>query len=396
MGEIDVQVAVVGASLAGAALALRLGRAGIAVALIDREQFPRSKACGEGIALRGVEALGALGLNATELEHTPLYGYHLLGPGRELRVKSGERPTALGIRRSVLDAALIERVRCMGTVSLLLGERVEVTESVPAGVIVRTARHRVKAQFVVYAAGAGALPIEVRNRARRRCGVTVRVSLDRAHQLSMVAIEGRRGAELYLTPTGPRTLNLTLLGERERVKAAMADGMPTLWRPVLSRLGVLSAVASDLARCEPEGAGCISGFRGDAYRGAELWIGDAVETLDPCGGAGMSHALLSAAYAAQALIEILLERHDPELACARYAKRRERETRALRGHTAVVRAALSLIHRGALALPGAGMLGSALLRASHVTPPRSLAVTQLYRAIGACAGWGGVSARVLN
>ncbi len=55
-------VAVIGASISGATAAGFLGREGIRVALIDRDEFPRRKACGEGVSDIALEALGRLGL----------------------------------------------------------------------------------------------------------------------------------------------------------------------------------------------------------------------------------------------------------------------------------------------------------------------------------------------
>jgi flavin-dependent dehydrogenase len=42
-------VAILGASISGATLAARLGMDGVSVALVDKYDFPRRKACGEGL-----------------------------------------------------------------------------------------------------------------------------------------------------------------------------------------------------------------------------------------------------------------------------------------------------------------------------------------------------------
>ena len=55
-------VCIIGASIAGSSLALRVGREGLKVALIDKAQFPRRKACGEGLSAIGRNCLEELGL----------------------------------------------------------------------------------------------------------------------------------------------------------------------------------------------------------------------------------------------------------------------------------------------------------------------------------------------
>jgi 2-polyprenyl-6-methoxyphenol hydroxylase-like FAD-dependent oxidoreductase len=58
----EFDAAIVGAGPAGAALATLLARAGWSVALIERQQFPRRKVCGECIAASNVALLDALGV----------------------------------------------------------------------------------------------------------------------------------------------------------------------------------------------------------------------------------------------------------------------------------------------------------------------------------------------
>ena len=47
---VEFDVAIIGASLAGSAAAITLGRAGLRVALLDKATFPRHKPCGEGLS----------------------------------------------------------------------------------------------------------------------------------------------------------------------------------------------------------------------------------------------------------------------------------------------------------------------------------------------------------
>lgn len=58
----EYDLIVVGGGPAGATCALYAARAGLRVALLDRERFPRDKVCGDVIPRRGVECLRELGL----------------------------------------------------------------------------------------------------------------------------------------------------------------------------------------------------------------------------------------------------------------------------------------------------------------------------------------------
>ncbi|MDN6326106.1 MAG: FAD-dependent monooxygenase, partial [Corynebacterium sp.] len=61
MNDIQCEVLVVGAGPAGSAAAHRAAVAGRDVLLLDMQDFPRDKTCGDGLTPRAVHALEALG-----------------------------------------------------------------------------------------------------------------------------------------------------------------------------------------------------------------------------------------------------------------------------------------------------------------------------------------------
>ena len=133
----DFDAVVVGASLAGCATAIHLGRAGHRVALVDKRPDPEAfkRVCGHFIQSSAVPALGRLGILA-ELDAagaargharvwTP-YGWFADPPGERRR-------TSLSVRREVLDPLLRRRAAETPGVELLLGHALTGTSRAPEG-----------------------------------------------------------------------------------------------------------------------------------------------------------------------------------------------------------------------------------------------------------------------
>jgi menaquinone-9 beta-reductase len=120
----DAQVIVVGGGPAGSATAYFLARAGIETVIVDRARFPRDKTCSEYLspqasrileemnALDAVESAGAAQLTGMRV-HAPngatVHGEFVSGHGFR-----GHRDTGLAVRRTILDAILLDRARAAG------------------------------------------------------------------------------------------------------------------------------------------------------------------------------------------------------------------------------------------------------------------------------------------
>ena len=120
----DTQVIVVGGGPAGSATAYFLARAGIETVIVDRAHFPRDKTCSEYLspqasrileemnALDALEAAGAAQLTGMRV-HAPngatVHGEFVASHGFR-----GHRDTGLAVRRTILDAILLDRARAAG------------------------------------------------------------------------------------------------------------------------------------------------------------------------------------------------------------------------------------------------------------------------------------------
>ncbi len=117
-------VVVVGGGPAGAATAWALARNGVDVLVLDRARFPRPKPCAEYLspqARRILAEMGALDAvieaGAAHLRGMTIHaanGGSFEGRFNAARACRGERNAALGIRRELLDAILVDRARAAG------------------------------------------------------------------------------------------------------------------------------------------------------------------------------------------------------------------------------------------------------------------------------------------
>ncbi len=114
---------VVGAGLAGSAVATLLSRAGWSVALIEKQRFPRRKVCGECVAASNLPLLQALGIGEAfhALAGPALRQVMLMHADKsvtaDLPAADHERfPWGRALGRETLDSLLLEQARMAGAV----------------------------------------------------------------------------------------------------------------------------------------------------------------------------------------------------------------------------------------------------------------------------------------
>lgn len=105
--QTDYDVIVIGGGLAGLAASIQLGRKGYAVALLEKEQYPFHKVCGEYVSLECWDFLESLGVPLKEFQLPIINTLHLTAPnGKQLFAKL---PLGgFGISRYKLDAVLAD------------------------------------------------------------------------------------------------------------------------------------------------------------------------------------------------------------------------------------------------------------------------------------------------
>jgi menaquinone-9 beta-reductase len=141
---------IIGGGPAGAAAAIRIASAGRAVTLIEHNVGPTDKVCGDFLSSEVATSLGALGVDLTALSP------ELIGA---LRLLHGERCattalpfTAFGIKRRVLDEALLRRAMEAGA-AVQRGHAVRRIHRVQAGYVVDVGCDQFAADSVFLATG---------------------------------------------------------------------------------------------------------------------------------------------------------------------------------------------------------------------------------------------------
>ena len=321
-------VVVVGGGPAGSATALLLARAGMAVRIIERARFPRTKVCGEYLNGGAVDALARLGvLDAVRAVASPLRGVRLVPAGAVPVALAFARP-ALACARDALDAVLLDAAVAAGA----FVERARVDDLIVeagrcAGVRVRTADGGLeerRARVVAGADGVGSVvarKLELTKPPRRGARYAVG-----GHYAGFGALDGHvemyvgGGAYFALNPLSDMRANVMVVVPKARlaqwshdVDAGVGGAAAALGRGVRSfagatRLGPrvsMGPLAHDVRRASAPGA---------------LLVGDAAGFLDPFTGQGVFLALTGAERAAAAVLAALHDRAGEAAAFAAYAR----------------------------------------------------------------------------
>src|SRR4249919_2261851 len=119
MPDSSYDVLVAGVGPAGAVAAATAARQGLRVLVLERERFPREKVCGDCLNPSCWPILERLGIGETiaALPQSPLETVEFIGlDGCSVRVDlpRGGSAREIGIKRSILDQALLDRARELG------------------------------------------------------------------------------------------------------------------------------------------------------------------------------------------------------------------------------------------------------------------------------------------
>ena len=304
MGEREVRddevwdVVVVGAGPAGSAAALAARRADpdARVLLLDRADFPRDKACGDGVASHALDVLAALGVHDATEGFLPVHRFRLRTPRGTEVARRMQRP-AFVVPRTVFDARLVEAARASGAQvrhhrvrRVDVGpDRVVLDGAIAARAVVGAdgAESVVRRALGLASNGAGHVALALRAYARTPAG-------GEGEQVIQLA-EGRLPAYAWTFPIGDGWSNVgygELLRGQTPTRAYLQD-----------RLGALLPDAGAGLRDSRAHRLPLSTRRPRVPDGPIVLAGDAHSLINPFTGEGIFYAILSGALAGRAALD---------------------------------------------------------------------------------------------
>lgn len=356
-------VIIVGGGPAGASVAFQLARAGVEVVVVDRARFPRDKPCSEYMSpqasrilddmsvLARIEAAGAsqlAGMRVRAPNGTAFQGRFAEVPGFH-----GYRDRGLALRRTLLDALLLERAREVGAVvcegtrveSLVRDDRGRVT-----GVEVRDERGQrrtLRASIVVGADG-------LRSIVSRRLGLAATRWAQRRHAfvthyrgIQGVGDSGEmhvgRDGYVGLADVGGALTNVAVVVPTRYARGAAGNAAAFVeqWIRTSPHLAPRFARASRATPVLATGPFASASRR--AWAPGAALVGDAADFFDPFTGEGIYAALRGAELLAPWLIEALAATRaaDADAALRAYDRSRVREFRGKWAVERIIGAAVS-------------------------------------------------------
>ena len=339
---------IVGAGPAGSAAAILLARAGWAVALVERQHFPRRKVCGECIAASNLPLLEALGLGEALKEHA---GAEL----RQVRLLQGDsavtaalpaaaherHPWGRALGRETLDTLLLAQARAAGA-SVLQPWSVQAIQGGPGvsggwhcelRALDAPALQRLRAPLLIDAHGAWeALPSQ---RAQRRLSrsaadlfafkANFTASAHATDTISVLALDGGYGG-MVVAGDGVSTLACCIRRDRLSELRGAAPGLPAgdavqAW--LLRECGGVREALDGATRDGPWlAAGPIDPGARVRPTDEMFCIGNAAGEAHPILGEGISMALQSAVLLCRHLLADAAFKHAPTAAAQAVLQRR--------------------------------------------------------------------------
>ena len=335
-------VAIVGASVSGASLAIRLGQKGMTTALIDKEIFPRRKACGEGVSDIALESLYQLGLESKirELGGKPFFSFRLGLGKRSFEFASGNHPTlkGIGIPRYRLDKLLTDHASALPSVDPFFGSSVTDIAREGSNYLLNLADgSQIYARYLVLADGTNsvnAAKLGIPKTTKKKLPLWgIKFVLEGKYEKTTgeVLILLKDGFEIYCTPVSDTRLNVAVLARKNRVAYLQDEAVQ---QELLKEAAEKSAFQGDLVG-KPLIVGPVGVTKRPYSHHSILLLGDTTESLDPIAGMGITHGVMMSEHAATALVAIFQNGVSEDEALKAYAANCKDMSRVYRGFTQI-------------------------------------------------------------
>lgn len=312
------EVIVVGAGPSGAATAIALKQRGHDVLLLDRQSFPRDKACGDGIPAGAIEILYSMGLKdrVKAADFYPVHSLLLSSPNNhvlEAELKKGEHygadsyvvprlefdsliqehavDSGVEFKQALVKAPIIEDGRVVGVQARFNGTVKDIRSKVVVGA------------DGVTSSIARALRPDKHDDGHRAIALRAYITDIEVlpHEVEFYLYKGILPGYAWIFPIGEGQANLGLgmrLDKYKNVDKSLEDMVDVfLDMPVIKKRLKNGGQLNDIAKWQLD-FGSQSMQR--AYDGA-LLVGDAAGLINPLTGGGIHNGLQSALFASEVI-----------------------------------------------------------------------------------------------
>lgn len=318
MKKYDVIIA--GAGPAGSSAAAILGEKGHSVLLIDKENFPRDKTCGDGVTYKAMPALKRLGLDETIKSSSTFLtnGYTLVFRDNTKLIfekPPSEEALAYIISRHEFDNILLEKAISYQSVTFLPNTKVTGVryEGDKVTAIEINGEALCEAAIVIDATGVNSI-LGKENKDPQSCALAVRGYYsnvaDLNNTIEVYFSDDILPGYFWIFPTSPTTANIgggtfqNIVEDRKiNIKELMYDFVEN--HPIASKKlkhakleGILKGGKIPLA---------FGDFSWSRVRQNLILIGDAGGFVNPITAEGISYAIKTGIYAAETVSEYLVE-----------------------------------------------------------------------------------------
>jgi len=285
----STDVFIIGGGPAGLAAAIAMRQRGLRVLVADSAKPPIDKACGEGLMPDSLAALSALGVTLDGCESAAFRGIKFLGAGSAITADFPQG-MGLGVRRTVLQAALIRHATQLG-VEALWGTRIWGIRN--DAVLLHNGA--IRAKWVIGADGQNSTVRKWAGLSRansRACRFALRQHFSVTPWSRYVEVYWADRGQAYVTPVSDHEICLALISKQrwESFELGIAH-FPTL----------AGRISTSAPSSSVRGALSISRRLARASKGNIALIGEASGSVDAITGDGMGLAFRQARALADAI-----------------------------------------------------------------------------------------------
>ena len=297
-------VAIIGSGPSGASTAFYLGKQGISTVIIEKEVLPRYKTCGGGFVNRGRKNMP---FEITEVIESEFFTVDSYFNNSKIHYQSSkEKPIITMIMRNAFDNLIVEKAKEFG-VTLLENHTLKSINFIDEKTILETSQGEISANFVVAADGVLSPTAKMagwKEDTRKLIPALeyeVEVSKEDFERLSTKARFDIDAVPYGYAWSFPKKNHLSL-GVLTTKKGKI--NLKEYYREYLKTLGIKEIIKEEAHGFQIPIAPRTDGF----VKNNVFLIGDAAGFAEPITAEGISNAILSGKYVAEAIIESNLNR----------------------------------------------------------------------------------------